>query len=798
MNLFRFKYIVFLSLLLSSCNLLNRATTIYSKVPKNKPYIVENKIERDDWKFSKEVANAVEQRLITQLEDSAKAIQPKKVFIFKYIKKPTAFDTSYSGQSAKNMEGSLFHLGYYNPTVTYKTDTANNKVTVTYKVTPGKPTLLDTIAYELKIPELQAIALGSLSESQIIKKTAVSKAAIGAEINRLVDSFKNNGYYKFTASEIKVQGDSSIEALTNISDDPFEQLRLLEEAQKKRDSPTVKIAFVLNKPEDSTSNKLTKYFINKIYVLSDYKQNDLLSDTVKIGTYITNKFTERYHFPLFKTSLLTRNITLQIGDVFRQTEYLNTLNNLNKLGVWQSVNIRLLDNLDFSDKVDIIIELIPSKKYSPFVSLESSYASNNSNTGNNIVGSNFFGLSLNVGLTNKNFAREAIRMTHNVRGGIELNNRNKSNTTNLINSNEISYSNNTVIPRRLFFAHQLNQLGFKKGESFLNGNISNSNRFNFFSLRSVGLNIGVNGINKKNNKLSFRIFSEYNNLYNKTQSFEDTLTNNPFLRYSYNTAFVGGLAVSYLSVRGAKKLINSNAKQIYFKFNVEFAGLIPILKEIRKNYIKIDLEFKKTTKYKKNMELAFRSFLGVGIPIKKDSALPFFKQYLGGGSNSMRGWPVRGIGRGGQALSPFGTSNFNDRTGDMQFETNLEFRHNIAPLIPNFLTLKGAAFIDAGNIWNLKSYNIATIDPSTIFKFKDAWKQIGISAGYGFRFDISYLSIRTDFSFRFKRPETSEFNNGWKSPDIGFNDAFRKIFSSEFREWRYENFNFTLGINYPF
>jgi hypothetical protein len=73
-----------------------------------------------------------------------------------------------------------------------------------------------------------------------------------------------------------------------------------------------------------------------------------------------------------------------------------------------------------------------------------------------------------------------------------------------------------------------------------------------------------------------------------------------------------------------------------------------------------------------------------------------------------------------------------------------------------------------------------------------------MAAGYGFRFDASYVVLRLDFGFRFKRPETSDVNNGWKAPDVSFDDIFQKILSREYRQWRYENFNFSFGINYPF
>lgn len=53
----------------------------------------------------------------------------------------------------------------------------------------------------------------------------------------------------------------------------------------------------------------------------------------------------------------------------------------------------------------------------------------------------------------------------------------------------------------------------------------------------------------------------------------------------------------------------------------------------------------------------FRLYSGVGIPLlgsDTNRTLPFFKQYIGGGSNSMRGWPLRGIGIGGKAMTPYG------------------------------------------------------------------------------------------------------------------------------------------------
>jgi outer membrane protein assembly factor BamA len=177
--------------------------------------------------------------------------------------------------------------------------------------------------------------------------------------------------------------------------------------------------------------------------------------------------------------------------------------------------------------------------------------------------------------------------------------------------------------------------------------------------------------------------------------------------------------------------------------------------------------------------------------------LPFFKQYFGGGPNSMRGWPVRGIGVGGQQLAPYQSSGirFNDRTGDIQLEGNVEYRFNVAPLFSNAVLFQMALFTDIGNIWNFKNTRPDGQMDTTQFNFKNLYKQLGVSSGMGFRFDFNYFVIRFDVALRFKRPDVLQ-NDGWRIPDVSLRNLFGS--SYENRLWRYENFNATIGIGYPF
>ena len=813
-------FVLLLTVTFCSCNITRNA-------PKDKPHLYKNTYEVNGGNFTKLEREALLERLANQIDDSSKLRYSSPIFLINILKRPPAYDTGYSSLSAANMLASMYHLGYYNSTVTYKADTSKHngyqRVKVHYTVNTGNPLLIDTFTYRLSDSSLQAITMRSKDESVIVPNNPITKAAVLGEIARLVDTFRNNGYYKITSSELRMIGDTTIEALTIISDDPFEQLELLRIAQQKKDSPEIKLALIINKPEDST--RLSQYHINKVYILQDYRPNDQLNDTNNITQRNTRNFILRYHEPLFKAGFLSRNITFRPGELYRQSDYNQTLTNLSKTGVWQSTSLIVKEVKD-TNLVDIIAELSPERKFGFEASVEASYSA--SSNANNTLAGNLIGFYGNLALVNRNIGREAIRMTHRVRAGIELNYSNRSTQTSLINSNELGYSNNIIFQRDIFgdlfkkipillgnrksdSFNLLKRITYKPGESFINSSISLNNRLGLFNLQTINMNAGVNFPAKNNTANNISTWTvkplniEFNYLYNQSDSFKQIIKENPFLRYSYNTSFVFGFGAGFSNIYRNPRHLKSLSKERVIRFNGEESGLtwglLPIFNNNKNKFIKLDAEYKYTVARKKSA-FVFRSFAGVGIPILGDTALPFFKQFSGGGNNSMRGWPIRAIGRGSQPLTDFSKNVFNDRTGDMQLEMNGEFRFDYAPIIKNLLTLRGALFVDIGNIWNIKNTKLDGSIDSAQFKFKNLYRDIGLSAGTGFRLDFNYVVLRFDMGFRFKRPELAYENNGWKAPDIGFDDFFKKLFTrgenDEYRKWRYENYNFTIGISYPF
>lgn len=786
--------------------------TAVRKYQKNTPFIFKNNIHLSAKQASKDEKVIMRSRLVNQLDDSAKVRIKDAAFILHTIKRPSTLDTNAIKQSAENMVTYLQNIGYYNPQITFDMDTVVKRqgeqirIITNYEVATGKRTTIDTIAYLFTQPELQELAVSTKKTSPLKEGKPITKANVSEETNRLVDLFRNYGYYKFTADEIRVTGDTSIEALTSITEDPFEQLRLLAEAAQKREKPTIRIGFQLN-PKPNLQN-LKKYSINNINVMPDYRPGDQYSDTSLISETFPN-FTVKYHHRIVRNGLLKTNLELTKGNVFRQMDYYKTINNYYKLGVWENPTIDIIEKKDTS-LLDLVIKLVPLKRFGFEGNIESSYSANSNHSNITTVSTgNLLGLSVNLSVTDRNLAKSAIRMTNSIKAGLEFNTTRRNSGGTFINSQELSFNNNLVFPQFIFPFSVYNKKNWVTNQSFINTNLSFINRIDFFHQQIVNTSYGFNFTKSPNRLWSLKLFNfDYRRLYNRSARFDSTLKEFPFLRYSFNTALVMGTSLSYSLAHAGFRNPNTINK---FRVNVEESGILwgflkkgnrssrsgNFFNKYLREFVKADVEFIHTINHPKSA-LLFRTFAGVGVPMSKsDTTLPFFKQYFGGGPNSMRGWPVRGIGIGGQRLAPYQTTTarFNDRTGDIQLEGNVEYRFDVAPLFSNAIMFKMALFTDIGNIWNFKNTRPDGLPDTTQFRFKNLYDQLGVSSGVGFRFDFNYFLIRLDMGFRFKRPDIED-GPGWQVPDI----TWRHLFNSalENRIWRYQNFNMTIGIDYPF
>ncbi|MCO6496945.1 MAG: BamA/TamA family outer membrane protein [Chitinophagaceae bacterium] len=787
--------------------------TFVRKYQKNTPFVFKNNISLQAEMADKDEVSSMTSRLYNQIEDSAKVRIKDVAFVLHYIKNPPALDTAEISKSASNMLAFMQNQGYYHPQVSYSFDTIHMpakeqiRTIVNYYVISGKRTTIDTVAYLLNQPELEQIAVSTRKQSVLQKGVPVTRAGIFNETNRLVDLYRNFGYYKFTGDQLRVVGDTTIEALTTVADDPFEQLRLLAEAAEKREKPTIRLGIQLNDP--NARDSLKKYFINQIFVLPDFISTESYTDS-SLNTQEMPGFTIKYKTKKFSHGLIKRNIYVKEGTVFRQKDYYKTINELYKIGTWESPTIDIIEHPD-TNLLDLVIKMTPMKRFGFQGNIEMSYSANSSTSNLPTVATgNLLGMSANLSLTDRNFARSAIRMTNSIKAGFEFNTRRRNSGGTFINSREVTFNNSFLFPKFIFPFARLNDQDWVTHQSFINTNISFINRFDFYNQQIINSGFGFNFSKQQNRLWSLKLINfDFRRLYNRSARFDSTLDEFPFLRYSFNTALVMGTGLSYSAATPAFRNPNVVNK---INITLEESGVLwgflkkkntppqsgNFFNKYLREFVKADIEFIHSIDFEKS-SLQFRTFAGVGVPLSRsDTTLPFFKQYFGGGPNSMRGWPVQGLGVGGQPLAPYTakSSRFNDRTGDIQIEGNAEYRFDVAPLFSNAVLFKMAIFTDIGNIWNLKNTRPDGLPDSSQFHLKYLYKQLAMSSGIGFRFDFDYFLIRFDMGFRFKRPDLWTENAGWQFPNINFKNLFGSALEN--RIWRYQNFNASIGINYPF
>ena len=202
-------------------------------------------------------------------------------------------------------------------------------------------------------------------------------------------------------------------------------------------------------------------------------------------------------------------------------------------------------------------------------------------------------------------------------------------------------------------------------------------------------------------------------------------------------------------------------------------------------------------------QLVLRLNPGIGYSYGNIESMPFDKQFFAGGSSGVRAWQARTLGPGNynrRVLDSDSTRNNLrnlDQIGDIKFEGNLEYRFKI---LDDFVgtKLKGAAFVDFGNIWNLrnKSFEGSQIKLNKIFN------QTAIGTGVGLRIDVDFFVFRLDAGFKFKDPQfegTSESQYVYK---LWFKKEDRKALQSRYRESNrpdeYSLMQIQFGIGLPF
>jgi outer membrane protein insertion porin family len=176
-----------------------------------------------------------------------------------------------------------------------------------------------------------------------------------------------------------------------------------------------------------------------------------------------------------------------------------------------------------------------------------------------------------------------------------------------------------------------------------------------------------------------------------------------------------------------------------------------------------------------NNMVAVRLITGIGIPYGNSDYLPHIKQFIIGGSHSIRAFHPRRLGPGTYSSPEDAFTSLNIyQGGEIKLETNLEYRFGGG-------IVRGAVFADAGNIWNLREQDEV---PGGEFNSSDFLRQMALGTGAGLRLDFNFFLLRLDLAFPLAIPyETDTWFERIRPLDAG---------------WRRDNLILNLAIGYPF
>lgn len=800
------------------------ACTVVKNAPENKPFVYATKIELNKKNLSKDDAKTLSANLENYWADSLRVPAVTKYFIENVISRPTVLDTVNISKTETYMRGYLNSEGYYQPAFTDSVllDSTSvpgqKRATVTVGVDPGRATIIDSLGYQLDDSVLQRVALRLHKRTKIIPgKTKFTQQNIADELDRLVGVYRNIGYYQMSRNNLIALSDTTDANLLNLTLDPLEQaVKMAQAAARQKENPTVSVTVMKRTGEDtmlvsSRPVDFIRYKIGHVNFFPETRMNEIPDSTLLHLNEFSNIYSTRSggvsiynRSGKFVPRPMLEHLYFKRGDYYRDSAFLKTINNLNSIDSWQQVDYR---NFVRGDTVDVNYFLVPAIKQNITTELQGSL-----NTGNLdaiTTANNMFGIGFNASLRNRNVWRRAIQSVTSALAGVEIGIGGNV-TGNLVQTFQLGASQSYSFPRFITPFFTIRDKNLDNIRTVLNVSGNFTDRRNYYDLSSVIANWGYEWRRKNRNwqyrPLNIEVYNlkkiyTTDSIGKKVSLLDEAIAQNPYLSKAFNVGTVISQQLNYNMTFNNSRFPGTN----YLRFATEEAGgLLGLIKSLNNQiyqYFRIEGEYIKHYDFR-NTQFAFRAFAGAGFNYAPQSSkfpntLPFFKQFIGGGPNSMRAWGLRQLGLGSNAQSDVSTT-FRDRYGDMQLEMNFEYRYPLFA-IGNAIKVNSALFTDIGNVWNVHR---DTSLPHSEFDISRLGKDVAIAVGTGIRLDFTYVVLRVDFGLKLKDPAKME-NGGWMNishftwRDNVAGNATQQQGQNVFYKYR-NNYGIQLGIGMPF
>ncbi len=651
--------------------------------------------------------------------------------------------------NSENLVAYLENKGYFKSAVAAKPVVKGYKMKAQYDVLLTRPYRIDSVKWVLDSSKISK-DINALGRKNLYVLTGdqFDLENIKADTRRIDLALKRKGYYYFSPDHVKAYVDTTVgDHKTNIFFSIKKDAPLLAKTPQRINSITLFPNYTLMFPPPDTSKRgLIAY------------EDILIRDTVNA----------------FKPSALERPLTYDTGSLYNQQRHNESLNRFINMGAFKFVKSRYEPSTDSVNpsRMDVYYYLTPLKKKTI-----------NAEIGGFTKSNSFTGAQLNVNWKNRNLFKGAEQLIVKTYGALELSlNDSLKQNNNWRVGGEVALQ----IPRFVAPFRIKENNFFPPYTRFLLG-YEWMRRQLLFTKNFFRLQYDLTWKEKLNIE---HTLSPVSITYNNATAFSDEYLQKvniyPVLQFANRPEILLGSFYNFSTfTRG-----NSKPNQYFFKGNVELAGNLAGLlnkadsafdKKIAGAYFaqfaKFDVDFRYTRKISRNTSLVNRINIGVGLPYGNSSYLPFSRQFIIGGSNSLRGFRPRQLGPGRAITTADQQVSYPQVGGDYKLELQSELR------FPLFSILSGALFLEGGNVWTKNDVLYGAPGKFT----RQFMNDMAVDAGLGFRVDVTVLVIRLDVAMPLRKPFLP-FGQEWVLDQVDFGS----------RAWRKDNLIFNLGIGYPF
>lgn len=705
---------------------------------------------------------------------------------------PVIFDQFSATKARDQMKTFVNSKGYFDAVVTDSVKTVNKKSDVFYNLTLKRPYDIRNISYEIADSNIRKLCYFDSVNCLITRGKPYDVDVIQAERGRFERFIRDHGFYGFSVDYISFKVDSTI------------------------GSRQVDLKYIVKDfarfDEDNRliSSSFAIYTIKNVFIYPDFDAKEALS---KGENYLKSMDTTLYKGVYFVTSkkehdvkydLIIESLYLKPGNIFTMTGTEQTQAHLKALNIYRQANINFNDarenenltGLEYFLNCNIQLTLLNQQSYK--IELE----------GTNMAGN--LGGDVNLIYQNKNLFRGAELFSTKLKGAYSAIPQNNTSFKNLSSATEYGAETSLRFPQFMIpfiklpsFVKEHNpsttilaSYDYQRlpvytrtvanatfGYDWRGGNykehILNPVQFNIVKLPMI--NHVFDSILQSSSyqasayKDVLILGSSYSFIFNN-QSIKNS---KDYWYFRLNTEVAGNLLGIYKKLSGASKGIDTSNPDPISGIHQDTTRSYHLLGQSFAQYVRADFDIRYYYKLNAASSLAYRGFIGLGVPYGNSREIPFERQYFGGGANGIRAWQVRSLGPGSFNPNPTGAKNiFLNETADIKLEANAEYRFKL------FWIVESALFIDAGNIW---SFNKDPARQYAEFNIKRFYKEIAVGTGTGFRFDFKFVIARIDVGLKLRDPVRIQHDPSlpYRSPWI-------------FNPFGTNNATFVLGIGYPF